>query len=52
MGSKGMFVGMITPITSVKLFGAVTKKGWVIKMPDGVPPTVAKSFEHLYQVQL
>ena len=26
MGSKGMFVGMITAITSVKLFGAVTKK--------------------------
>ena len=47
MGSKGMFVGMITAITSVKLFGAVTKKGWVIKMPDGVPPTVAKSFAAL-----
>lgn len=47
MGSKGMFVGMITAITSVKLFGAITKKGWVIKMPDGVPPTVAKSFAAL-----
>lgn len=47
MGSKGMFVGMITAITSVKLFGAVTKKGWVIKMPDGVPPTVSKSFAAL-----
>ena len=47
MGSKGMFVGMITAITSVKLFGAVTKKGWVIKMPEGVPPTVAKSFAAL-----
>ncbi len=26
MGSKGMFVGMITAITSVKLFFAVVKK--------------------------
>ena len=47
MGSKGMFVGMITAITSVKLFAYITNKGWVIKMPDGVPPTVAKSFAAL-----
>ena len=47
MGSKGMFVGMITAITSVKLFAAITNKGWVIKMPDGVPPTVSKSFAAL-----
>ena len=38
---------MITAITSVKLFSAVTKKGWVIKMPEGVPPTVSKSFAAL-----
>lgn len=47
MGSKGMFVGMITAITSVKLFAYVTNKGWVIKMPEGVPPTVEKSFAAL-----
>lgn len=47
MGSKGMFVGMITAITSVKLFAAVVKKGWTLKMPDGVPPTVSKSFAAL-----
>lgn len=47
MGSKGVFVGMFTAILSVKLFAAVIKKGIVIRMPDGVPPTVAKSFEAL-----
>ncbi|MGL5656680.1 MAG: PTS cellobiose transporter subunit IIC [Fusobacteriaceae bacterium] len=44
MGTKGVFVGMITSILSVKLFASIVKKGWVIKMPEGVPPTVAKSF--------
>ncbi len=47
MGSKGMFVGMITSILSVKIFGYTTKKGWILKMPEGVPPTVAKSFAAL-----
>lgn len=47
MGSKGVFVGMITAILSVKLFAAIIKKGIVIRMPEGVPPTVAKSFEAL-----
>lgn len=47
MGSKGMFVGMITAITSVKLFAWVINKGWVVKMPEGVPPTVSQSFAAL-----
>lgn len=47
MGSKGVFVGMFTAILSVKLFAKIIKKGIIIRMPDGVPPTVAKSFEAL-----
>lgn len=47
MGSKGVFVGMFTAIISVKIFAKIIKKGIVIKMPEGVPPTVAKSFEAL-----
>lgn len=47
VGSKGLFLGMIVAITSVMLFNKILKKGWVIKLPHGVPPTVAKSFEAL-----
>ncbi|MBU5436910.1 PTS cellobiose transporter subunit IIC [Tissierella sp. MSJ-40] len=47
VGSNGLFVGMITALTSVLLFAKIVKKGWIIKMPEGVPPTVAKSFAAL-----
>nr|WP_297635904.1 PTS cellobiose transporter subunit IIC [uncultured Clostridium sp.] len=47
VGSKGLFLGMIVALTSVVLFAKIIKKGWVIKLPAGVPPTVAKSFEAL-----
>ncbi|MGL5417650.1 MAG: PTS cellobiose transporter subunit IIC [Clostridium sp.] len=47
VGSKGLFLGMIVALTSVVIFAKILKKGWVIKLPAGVPPTVAKSFEAL-----
>lgn len=47
VGSKGIFVGILCAIFAVKIYKAVEKKGWVIKMPKGVPPTVGQSFEAL-----
>ena len=47
VGSKGIFVGIICAFLSVHVYAWVDKKGWVIKMPDGVPPTVEKSFAAL-----
>lgn len=47
VGSKGIFVGILTAFLSVHIYAWVNKKGWIIKMPDGVPPTVAKSFSAL-----
>lgn len=47
VGSKGLFLGMIVALVSVVIFAKILKKGWVIKLPAGVPPTVAKSFEAL-----
>lgn len=47
LGSKGLFVGIIVSILSVKLYAWVERKGWVIKMPAGVPPTVVASFSAL-----
>lgn len=47
VGSKGIFVGIICAFLSVHVYAWVDKKGWVIKMPEGVPPTVEKSFAAL-----
>ncbi|WP_298729622.1 PTS transporter subunit EIIC [uncultured Granulicatella sp.] len=47
LGSAGMFLAMITAIVSVRIFVFVQKRGWVIKLPDGVPPAVYQSFAAL-----
>lgn len=47
IGSKGLFVGMLTAIFSTEIVKVVVKRGWTIKMPEGVPPTVAKAFSAL-----
>ena len=47
VGSKGIFVGIICAFLSIHIYAWVNKKGWVIKTPEGVPPTVVKSFAAL-----
>lgn len=44
MGSKGLFVAMLSAIFIVELQRFMIKKNIVFKMPEGVPPTVARSF--------
>ena len=47
VGSKGIFIGIITVFVSVHIYAWVIKKGWIIKMPKGVPPAVTQSFAAL-----
>lgn len=47
IGARGMFIGIICAFTAVHIYNFVEKKGWVIKMPEGVPPTVTQSFSAL-----
>lgn len=47
LGAKGMFLGMITAFIAAELYSRMSNKGWQIKMPDSVPPAVAKSFAAL-----
>lgn len=47
LGAKGMFLGIIVAFISAKLYVWFNKKGYVIKMPDGVPPAVSRSFSAL-----
>lgn len=47
LGSEGLFLAMLAAIVSVRILVWVEDKGWVIKLPDGVPPMVMKSFSAL-----
>jgi phosphotransferase system, cellobiose specific, IIC component len=47
LGAKGMFLGIIAAFLAAKLYVWLTQKGFVIKMPDGVPPAVSRSFSAL-----
>ncbi|MFV0394171.1 MAG: PTS sugar transporter subunit IIC [Coprobacillaceae bacterium] len=47
VGAKGIFVGIICAFVSVHIYAWVEKRGWTIKMPAGVPPTVVQSFAAL-----
>ena len=45
--AKRLFVAIITAIIAVELFNFVLSKNLTIKMPEGVPPAVSRSFEAL-----
>ncbi|QIK68893.1 PTS sugar transporter subunit IIC [Erysipelothrix sp. HDW6C] len=42
--SEAIFTGIMVAIVSTELFMFITKKGWIIKMPDQVPPAVSRAF--------
>ncbi|WP_134686595.1 PTS cellobiose transporter subunit IIC [Brevibacillus migulae] len=44
MGSQGLFVAMLVAILSTEIYRFVIQKKIVIKLPDGVPPAVSRSF--------
>lgn len=44
LGAEGMFVGMLAGFVAARIFVAMTKTGWTIKLPEQVPTAVAKSF--------
>ena len=47
IGSNGLFLSLLIALISVWIFNWVYKKGWTIKMPEGVPPAVCDSFAAL-----
>lgn len=47
MGSQGMFVAIVIALLSTEIYRFIIKKNIVLKMPDGVPPAVSKSFTAL-----
>lgn len=45
LGAKGLFTGMIAGLGAVELYNFCKKKNLTIRMPEGVPDFVSKSFE-------
>ncbi len=47
LGSGGLFTALIFVTIFIELYLLIVRKGITIKMPEGVPPAVAKSFAAL-----
>jgi cellobiose PTS system EIIC component len=47
LGGSGLFVAMIVSLFSVEIMRLVLKSRFKISMPEGVPSSVARSFENL-----
>ena len=52
LGAKGIFVGIICAFGATAIYAWVKRRGWVIKMPAGVPPTVVESFSALIPITI
>ena len=52
LGAEGMFLGIFTAFISAELNRFFIKKEWTIKMPEGVPGAVSKSFSALIPITL
>lgn len=44
LGTAGLFAGIITSLITTEIFTVFVKKNIVLKMPDTVPPNVARAF--------
>ncbi len=44
LGSMGLFVGIVTGVVVTKIYGAVLDRKITIKLPEGVPSNVSRSF--------
>ncbi|MCW1828210.1 PTS cellobiose transporter subunit IIC [Enterobacter asburiae] len=44
IGSQGLFVAIVISLLSTEIYRFVASRNLVIRMPEGVPPAVAKSF--------
>lgn len=44
LGAQGIFIAMIVGLVAPAIYFAIVNKNWVIKLPDTVPPAVARGF--------
>lgn len=44
LGAQGIFIALMTGLIAPEIYFAIINKDWTIKMPDSVPPAVARGF--------
>lgn len=44
LGAQGIFIGMLVGLVGPAIYFTIVNKNWVIKLPDTVPPAVARGF--------
>lgn len=52
LGAQGMFLGIFTAFISAELYHLFVRKNLTIKMPEGVPSAVSRSFSALIPVTI
>ena len=50
VGSRGIFVGIFCAFAATAIYTWAKNRGWVIRMPEGVPPTVVDSFSSIIPI--
>lgn len=44
LGAQGLFVGLVIGLIAPEIYMWVVDRGWIIQLPDSVPPAVSKAF--------
>ena len=44
LGAQGLFIGLIIGLTAPEIYMWAVDQGWVIHLPESVPPAVSKAF--------
>ena len=44
LGAQGIFIALVVGLIAPEIYFWAVNKGWIIQMPDSVPPAVAKAF--------
>jgi len=47
LDNSGMFTAIVVSVITVEVYNFFIKKGFVVKMPDGVPPAIVSAFAAL-----
>lgn len=47
LGAQGLFVAIFAGLVASRVYLIFIEKNWTIKLPDGVPPTVSRTFSNL-----
>jgi PTS system cellobiose-specific IIC component len=45
LSAQGLFTAIIVAVIATRIFALISDRGWKIKMPESVPPAVARPFE-------